>query len=204
MNRRNLNLKVGDRVKTPCGFFGTVSRVYETHGEYAVDFDQGTPATVNNGNMFRSDGIQLYPSDGKAAWISPAAPSVSLGDTLYYGRNTVATVIATLDDGGCIIQVAQVSRPFRLDRNLRDNEGDVWSREAPSTAVYHNIYADGSVGNTAHKSFTAAQYASAYGKVRVGILKQTMRGDAVVDASVHATTPQLRTRTNPDGINPFA
>lgn len=79
---------------------------------------------------------------------------------------------------------------------------DVVNKELPITKAFLNVYADGSTGSP-HKTFDDAMSRSKYGKVRVGILEQHRRDGGIITARVVPTSPQLRTRDNPDGINPF-
>lgn len=94
---------------------------------------------------------------------------------------------------------------FRLDADtLTDRGGDQWERVLPTRNVYLNVYADGTVGKTEHNTFDEAAVRSQYGKTRVGILRQTKRGGAIVNAMMHPTTPRLRSASFPEGINPFS
>lgn len=58
--------------------------------------------------------------------------------------------------------------------------------------TFRNVYADGTVGDTAHKTITAVMSAIKSGKVRVGILKQIHEGAELVDAKMVARTPERR------------
>jgi hypothetical protein len=203
----NLNLKVGDRVKTPGGYTGTVAYKDDEYGgyAYAVDFDLNTPLVVSNGNCFNADGSQAYPGTGKATRIDPVETRPAIGTKLFCTEfpSTKGEVLAHTTDGNLIVQNGLGSL-FHLNGDLKDQDGDVW-QVAPApveTRVYRNIYADGTVGETAHKDCVSAIHGTKYGKVRVGILAQRMVDGAVVGAYVSHTEPQLRTR---DGItNPFA
>lgn len=51
-------------------------------------------------------------------------------------------------------------------------------------SVFLNVYADGTVGSTKHKTEEAARHATKFGKVRVAILEQLFENDVQVDARV--------------------
>lgn len=66
--------------------------------------------------------------------------------------------------------------------------------------IYRNVYADGSVGETAHADEVAAKARTKYGRVRVGTLKQTFHDGVLVDANLSANVvPWYRDVTCPSG-----
>lgn len=197
----NLNLKEGDRVKTPCGHFGTVRRVIR----YVVDFDQDTPNRVSLGNCFNADGTQAYPGEGKATRIDPV-PAFGIGDKLRWAE-LEASVIAFTPCGDLLVQRTNEADIYRINpTTLKETFGGVWEIVKPvvETVRFWNVYADGSLGPFGHETFEDALDRSAYGKVRVGVLQQTKREGAIVDAAMLPTVPTLRTPLDPEGINPFA
>lgn len=81
---------------------------------------------------------------------------------------------------------------------------DIVNKVEPLVKTYRNIYADGTIGTTEHKSYDECSMRSKYGKTRVGMLINETRGGVIVSSKVHPTLPKLRTSRNPGGINPFA
>jgi hypothetical protein len=164
----------------------------------------------------QSTSNELWYMDGRdycyrKEWTIRNVPAVALG-TLLRCRTFDATVVAVAPSGDLMVETTGSSPCYyRLDAaTLKDTDGDTWEvvvppPPAPSMVdVYRNIYADGSIGRTAHKTRQEAMRYSTYGKVRVGILEQEMEGDLVVEASVSPTAPQLREYDNPTGYNPYA
>lgn len=211
----NLNLKIGDRVKTPCGCFGTVRATrngsmfgWKSHYDYVVDFDQDTPDEVSQGNCFLADGSQAFPEGRKASRIDPINTAVpQVGDLMKCvsaGLPCSGVVIASVMAG--VIVETTFGSVYKIDPvTLKDTDGDLWEITKPpvTTTTYLNVYADGSLGATPHSNLADATKYSQFGKVRVGILRQNKEADAIVDARMIDTYPQLRTSTNPEGINPF-
>lgn len=204
----DLNLKDGARVETPCGHFGTARRVSRFGYAYEVDFDPDSPEWVSCGNCFHEDGTQFYPGEGKAARIDPVTASIPVGTEMQIDGSTSyrGFVIACALDGALLVETRSAGI-CKLDPvTHEDRDGDQWSVVKPvgETVRFWNVYADGSIGSGAHATFEAAYSHSKYRKVRVGILRQTKRGGAIVDAAMIPTVPTLRTRFNPSGSNPFA
>lgn len=157
---------------------------------------------------------ELWYADGRNycylnQWTVRNVPVATLGTQLRHAYFT-ATVFAVAPNGDLMVETKGTSPSYyRLDAaTLTDTDGDTWviveesPTPPPSLPVYRNIYADGTIGRTAHETRREAMLYSTYGKVRVGVLTQRTEDGEVVGAFVTSTEPQLRTR---DGVtNPFA
>lgn len=138
------------------------------------------------------------------------ALTLSVGDELFcrLGGGTPALLKGTvlfLDDERVIVETDGPSMLYAINRRtMKDRDGDYWFKQAPAKTEWLNVYADGTVGRTAHDSWEDAVDRSQYGKTRVGILEREVRGGCVKSARVHPTTPQLRTPEQPGGYNPYA
>lgn len=62
----------------------------------------------------------------------------------------------------------------------------------PHVTTFRNVYADGTIGETAHKTPTAAVNGIKSGKVRIGVLHQTHQGSELISAQVQALSPSRR------------
>lgn len=126
---------------------------------------------------------------------------------------TKLAVEGTLADGRRVIRLRRrlgpeiiylVHSDGRVDGRDRASGDDIVNRFEPLQKTYQNIYADATISSTKHSTYEKCLQYSRYGGIRVGVLITETRGDTVMSARVHPTTPQLRSVTNPDGINPFA
>ena len=208
----NLDLKVGDRVKTPCGHWGTISDVRVDGCLYFVEFDYDTPRSIEYDNCFHADGRQAFPGEGKATRIDPiqVAPDIQVGDKLrlLVTGGCTSSVIALTPEGSPVVQSPETATCRVIDpTTLKDTDGDQWEivKPAPTVTTFRNVYADGSLGdNDTNRTFEHTLKFSKIGRTRIAILRQDTQDGAIVSAEMIPTDPQLRTSSNPDGINPFS
>lgn len=199
-----------------------VEAVRKSDGK-VVPLGMPTATTAGNGDVPRfrtkkgpcpNTSNDLWYIDGRDychhnAWtIRNVNPAITVGTKMRCARvcRVTGTVAAFTSDGGFIIQRDGSKQLWLIEKgSFRDPDGDRWEvvPTPVEATVYRNIYADGTIGETGHEKLLAAEYGSKYGKVRVGILTQRLRGDEVIGATALPTTPQLRTRDNPGGYNPY-
>lgn len=185
----------------PLGMAKPYRPSYAEPGERFIQTTR-SPCQFTSNETWYDDGRDYCHLD---AWtLRNVADTVTVGTTLVTGGMGTfqGKVIAILPDNGCVVEHT-TGRLYRLNASLVDTDGDQWRKHEPETKVYINVYADGTVGSTRHKSQDEAALRSKYGKTRVGIPRQTLRGGVIVDALMQATTPVMRSASNPSGINPF-
>jgi hypothetical protein len=192
----------------PLGMAKPYRASYVKPGERLIKTTRSPCQTTGNETWY-DDGRDYCHRD---AWTlrNVAAPAAKVGDKvrcLGYAAIT-GKVIALTDAGQLVVQKtgSVTSSAYIVGADLRDADGDLWEvvPDAPNVTVYRNIYADGTIGSTEHRSYTDALAHTKYGKVAVGYLKQvrTTNGE-IVNAAVYPRRPQLRTRSG-GTVNPFA
>lgn len=113
-----------------------------------------------------------------------------------WGSQAIGFVERNLD--GTVNGLAAAYTPYGSPGIVRQDADDIIEVPVPRVTTYRNVYADGTVGETAHKSITAVMAAIKSSKVRVGILKQVHEGTELVAAVVVARHAERR-----DGSKPF-
>ena len=74
------------------------------------------------------------------------------------------------------------------------HSGDDLRNKIVETAFFRNVYDDGTVGATAHKTYEAARDYTKYGKTAVAILKFRQRNGQFFAVELITTAPRLRAR----------
>lgn len=105
-----------------------------------------------------------------------------------WGAQTTGFVERNLD--GTVPGLA-ASTPYGSPGIVRQDADDIIVVPERVT-TYRNIYADGTIGETVHKTATAVVNGIKSGKVRVGYLMQVHEGAELVKAEVITTTPARR------------
>lgn len=112
--------------------------------------------------------------------------------------------IGKMEDGRIVVSVTYSSWGQGPATELRFADGRKSSRPGETSGddvivkitekvVFQNVYADGTTGATQHASAEAAAQRSKYGKVRIGILKTTLRDGVRFSAVLTpATVPWYR------------
>lgn len=124
------------------------------------------------------------------------------------------TYVGTLTDGRILVEVTygdlnlySLGRHKALETRRADGRkgtgwqtsGDDLRNKVVERVIYRNVYADGTVGETGHATEQAARERSKYGKVRIGLLKQTFHNGKLVNAILTSGMPWFRDRANPQG-----
>lgn len=159
-----------------------------------------------------------YDLYGRHDWGSmPALVHVDMLDTskpLQTVDGKPVTFVGKLDTGQIVVNVTYPD-PFglrngRVATELRNADGRKASGSLHSpddvivkvvvTEQFRNIYADGTIGETVHKTEQDAKDRTKYGKVRVGVLKQTLNdGKLVAARPVASVAPWFRNSSCPKG-----
>lgn len=107
------------------------------------------------------------------------------------------TFVGKLDDGRIVVEVTYGGwqKPVATELRYADGRktrtpgitsGDDVVVKVVKKSVFLNVYSDGTIGQTKHKTKEAARHATKYGKVRVAILEQLFEDDVQVGARVNA------------------
>lgn len=120
--------------------------------------------------------------------------------------------VGTLTDGRILVEVTYgslyaIDRHTVLETRRADGRkgsgwttsGDDLRNKVVERVIYRNVYADGTVGETSHATEQAARERSKFGKVRVGLLKQTFHNGKLAHATLVSGTPWFRDRSIPTG-----
>lgn len=170
--------------------------------------------------FYRNDGKHRF--DELPELVNVESAKVDWTKPIRTVEGCAAKLVATAENGDRIVEVNDMwvsggSKLIRVDANglvpgarrvssfgtavVRPD--DVVNVPVVETVEFLNVYADGSVGSTVHKTETSARAGTKYGKTRVAILKRTLRDGKLVNAEAIPTEPQLRDRYT-SAHNPFA
>lgn len=160
------------------------------------------PCSNTSNSLWYADGRDYCHLD---AWtLRNVAGGLAIGTEVRLGNSDrYRGKVVALGANGIAIVAISGGDLYQLDKDLRDKDGDQWRVVRLETVAFFNVYADGIVGVTAHKTLDDAAARTQYGRVAIGAIQQVRNDDGVITAAkVVNYTPRLRTR---DGTtNPFA
>jgi hypothetical protein len=143
-----------------------------------------------------------------------AAPAVDWSKPVQTRSGTKAKYLANTDDGRVVVeinygrgdtQLKAVPASGRTFPASVESADDIINVPVKPLIRFINAYADGTFGASAHSTRAAAEVATKYGKVRVGILEQHRVDGKLVHAIMHQTAARRRDYANPNGAaNPWA
>lgn len=147
--------------------------------------------------------------------VSPAAPSFDPSRTFKTRSGQPARLLGKMDDGRLVVQVGfftadGVGTIYRADGrrfgNPKLESTDDLINVAPiQTKAYRNVYADGTIGETAHSTIANCKARTKFGKVAIGVLCQKAELGKIVEAILLPSEPVKRTKEFPKGQpNPWA
>lgn len=156
------------------------------------------------------------PSDADITRIQnvPEATGIDTTKDLQTRSGSRVTFEGDLSDGRKAFRIhhpfgqSEVQLRFadgRVNNSVGMTSGDdVIVKEEPTVIRFYNVYDDLTVSRSPHATYAAARDYSKHGKVRVGILKKSVKGGKTVKSEMLQTVPKLRTATNTVGSNPYA
>lgn len=175
-----------------------------------VLYTKKAPCPGTSNGTWHADGSDYFHHD---AWYIRNVESIDWNGQLRTREgSSIVTLEGTLEDGRRVVSFrrfgSKITQIVNADGRIDDREGrtsgdDVVNPHEPLVREYRNIYANGQIGLTVHKEWADVIARSTYNHTRVGVLINETRGGKIVSSRVQAAEPQLRTRDNPAGINPF-
>lgn len=182
----------------------TLRRV-QSGGAFDGAFNGGTRSFNADGTPFFSSNYALPYLHGRTVRNVAEFPTLDLTKTLQTRDGKPAKFLGKLDDGRLAFEVEYKGYKGHAAVELRYADGrkttawgvtsgdDVVEKPVVKTQKFRNVYADGSIGTTAHKTEDAARFGTKYGKVRIAILVQDFEDGKLVDARVvSSVTPWFR------------
>ncbi|EQB10393.1 hypothetical protein [Novosphingobium lindaniclasticum] len=163
-----------------------------------------TGREVGQHRHFRADGIHVHSTLPNLQNVLEATLDTS--KPLQTSDGKPVTFVGKLEDGRLVVQVgygSAFSRTQATELRFADGRksaavgvtsGDDVIVKVTKTEKFRNVYADGTLGTTAHKTEEAARQNVKFGKVRIGILKQVFEDGTLVDARMVPLTPTYRNR----------
>jgi hypothetical protein len=192
---------------TPVTFVGRSHLV--TDG-IQVQIEQNTKGRrVGENRHFKKDGVHVHGNVPRLRNVA-TAPVLDTTQPLQTVDGKKVSYIGKLEDGRIVVSIHYATWSGQPATELRyadgrkssipgTTSGDDVIVKVTTTHRYRNIYADGSMGETTHDTEDAAKLRSKYGKVRVGVLHQTLENGKLVRAALTAGTPWFRNRSVPNG-----
>jgi hypothetical protein len=187
---------------------GTKTAVVRTEG--AVCTNRGVVHPKGANFVFKDDGKHAFGSAPDIRNVAATAPVLDVTKQLQTVDGKKVSFLGRMEDGRIVISVAYATWSGQPATELRFADGRKSSLtgvtsgddvivKVVKTERYRNIYADGTMGSTVHDTEEAAKLRSQYGKVRVGVLHQTLEDGKLVRATMIAASPWFRSRGFPSG-----
>lgn len=168
---------------------------------------------------FYPDGRRCYETGsdryvGLRLQNAPEAPAVTRSvdflQPIEMVDGTPAEFVGELANGLFVVRVKPVdflAAPFLMTVDATGNENPPRTTRGGTTIVsnngvrnkvvdtlqFFNVYGDGTMGKTAHRTIEDAQDRAKVGKVRVGIVEMLLENGVVAASRYHALKPQTRT-----------
>jgi hypothetical protein len=159
----------------------------------------------------RMDGTRV-PGLGATQWSVRNVVAAALDTTkqLQTVDGKAVSYIGKLEDGRIVVAISYATWSGQPATELRFADGRKSSRPGETSGddvivkvvrkeQFRNVYADGTMGESIHTTEEAAKLRSKYGKVRVGVLHQTLENGKLVRATMTAASPWFRSRGFPSG-----